>query len=348
MRVLTDGVKRFYHATGFDIEKLYNTMMNTIDESIERRERLSKRVKNMLKAKRILFIVWFFYNLFIFYTVVNKGYSIEGFKIVEYSIDMVRVLFIVAKMMIMLMYLYISCARFDRMILKRDEGLENYLRNVQPRLKNPCEKCSVTKCIRSFHCEICEKCILRYEFHSKWFNRCIGSQNIYIYSIFLKAMMIYFLTFLANILLTIVLIPGVAFPIVLFAATLYLFIKFCLFSRKLFININKNMTSTERLIWRKLPYLWRSDNKEFFNPFDKGLTRNREEIFISYWYTTLEVPKAENSDTSKDEIKTEANLPEVSVLDQSNNQITNEDSSLSIRALNKNDKFKIGKGYITI
>jgi hypothetical protein len=339
MPALTNWLKRFYHTTGFGIQKLYSSLTHTIDESIERRE-INKRIKNFLKTKRILFITWFIYNLFIFHSVINKGSS--SYEIVEYCIEFIRIIFIFSIVIVMFLYLYLLLGSFNRMVLKRVDALENYLRIVQPRLKNLCEQCSVTKCIRSFHCEICGYCVLRYELHSHWINRCIGGQNIYVYSVFLKSITFYFLTLLTNILLTIVLNQSVIFLTLLFIITMYLFMKFYLFAKKIFNNIKKNITTIERQIWRKLPYMWRSDNREFFNPFDKGIVRNKEEIYISYRYTIVE--NYYDNDTAKDNVQTETNLPEASVLDQSNIQVTGEDSSLSIKTLNKNDKFKIGIG----
>jgi hypothetical protein len=348
MNKIRNLIRHFSHRFPLDIEKNYSSITSTIDESVSKRE-INNKIKKLLGAKRICLVLWFIYNIFIFAKVININIeTYENISVILYILYTLKAFVVIAHCVVFLLFAYLTFAKFENMYLKRDEGLENYLRNAQPRLKNFCEKCSVTKCIRSFHCEQCEKCILRFEFHSRWFERCMGSQNLYPYSLFLKSMLFYFIIYLVNIALAIILNHKFIFLYILFMLNLYLSIKFYLFSRKVFWNINKNITGFERTAWRRLPYMWKSDSKDFFNPFDKGLTRNKDEIYISYRNTVIDNAVKDKDNAVKDQTndnvtKTEANLPEVSVLDQSSGNIATEDSSLEVKTINKGDRFKIGK-----
>ena len=44
-------------------------------------------------------------------------------------------------------------------------------------MKKICLACALLKPKRSFHCEICKKCIERYDHHCYWINNCVGRHN---------------------------------------------------------------------------------------------------------------------------------------------------------------------------
>ena len=48
------------------------------------------------------------------------------------------------------------------------------------------------------------------------------------------------------------------------------------------MSVIKNLTDHEGYNWRRLPYLWRSMRKDYFNPFDKGVKGNIKEMWISF------------------------------------------------------------------
>ena len=49
------------------------------------------------------------------------------------------------------------------------------LENINP--KHVCPECKVLKTPRSRHCNVCGKCVERYDNHCFWINSCVGVKN---------------------------------------------------------------------------------------------------------------------------------------------------------------------------
>jgi hypothetical protein len=350
-------VSRITRGIAFDFEKIYSNVADTVEHSIERRN-IPLCVKNFLRPKRICFLFYFLYNFFIFirtidYSTIEMKHD-DDISVLNLSlfltILLIRLSFYFANIFLILQIYYLYQSK--KSVLTRDDGLEEYLNHVQPRLKNTCEKCNVTKCIRSFHCPLCDQCILRYELHSRWFNICIGSHNLYPYTWVLKTMLFYFFALFLNVLITA--LPfghNIGFLSVFVFVNIYMCYKFYQFSSKVFHNVSKNITSYEKMSWRRLAYLWKNEAREFYNPFDKGYALNWEEVYISHTYTTEIVPLQPVKTKMSSGSLNESSVLNTSVMELSNSNIVSEGNNhLDLSCLNpedtsrsRGDRFKISK-----
>ena len=154
--------------------------------------------------------------------------------------------------------------------------------------KGRCEHCDLIKICRSSHCFFCKKCVKKYQLHSDWFNICIGANNelLYVFTLFFTNLYIFIsnISFwyyifvrpdLLNYLLLIFILSGIIGIYILFNTLqfLYFFV---------FEIIFVNLTLYEYQNARRIMYLWMDERRHhFFNPFNKGLKRNIEEMFIN-------------------------------------------------------------------
>jgi len=68
-----------------------------------------------------------------------------------------------------------------------------------------------------------------------------------------------------------------------FLVTFYAEIKIYLFSKDfIWMGVVKNLTDFEGYNWRRFPYLWKSQRRDFNNPFDKGVVGNLKELWSSF------------------------------------------------------------------
>ena len=178
----------------------------------------------------------------------------------------------------------------DRLFLQKDDEIEKFIckRNPQIEENGKCERCNILKVMRSNHCFYCNKCVIKYHFHSDWYNICIGACNELIYAITLTFTNLYFV--ITNIIFWfyILIRPDILYYLVLvflLFAIIGLYILFnILKSYKSFIldNLLANLTVYESKMSRRLTYLWSIDRISLFNPFDKGIQRNLEELWINF------------------------------------------------------------------
>lgn len=133
-----------------------------------------------------------------------------------------------------------------------------------------CMSCCLEQPVRAKHCNICKKCIHRYDHHCSWLGNCIGERNYFYYYIYLisqtleLSLGIYFLidsirttAFMAvPIIGTVVLLPLGIFS--LFLLTLHTYL------------ISKGMTTWELISWKRISYLG-SRRK---SPFNFGVAKN--------------------------------------------------------------------------
>ena len=88
----------------------------------------------------------------------------------------------------------------NRLFIERDEELEKFVIKRNPQIKRSrCEDCHVIQLVRSKHCYFCEKCVKKFQFHSDWYNMCIGATNELIYGITFFLTNCYF--FISNIII---------------------------------------------------------------------------------------------------------------------------------------------------
>lgn len=169
------------------------------------------------------------------------------------------------------------------LFLDKDIEIEEFALKRNPLLsRNMCEECKTIKCVRSVHCEYCRKCIIKYNFHSDWFNICIGASNEFLYTMVVAIIIFYFL---------------VSFVIMLYdnfinydkndfllqiqlwlVVTFYVLFKSLIFYKKFIFTLLDNLTFYERKMSRSLSYLFYDYRREFYNPFDKGKLSNFKEV----------------------------------------------------------------------
>ena len=178
----------------------------------------------------------------------------------------------------------------DKLFLQKDDEITNFMckRNPQLEENGRCERCKILKVMRSSHCLYCNRCVLKYQFHSDWYNICIGACNELLYAVTLTFTNIYFV--ISNIIFWfyVLIRPDILYYLVLvflLFAIIGLYILFnILKSYKSFIldNLLANLTVFESKMSRRLTYLWNSDRFTIFNPFNKGYQRNLEELWINF------------------------------------------------------------------
>jgi hypothetical protein len=262
---------------------IYNNLTHNMDNAVSKTIN-NKHIKKLLKAKQITFLFFLFYNFTIFSTItINEN---EIYSLIK---KLIHLLFYILHMTLISLLLYFHTKKYDKMILIKNDDLDKYISTHQPEYSNKCEVCKTFKCIRSMHCYSCGKCILRYEFHSEWFNTCIGAQNLYTYIYLLKNLLSIFIVLIIGLILAI--LDGqsifytrkrIFFMIPFMLVQVYMLIKLKNFTRLIICNANENLTFYERNYWSKLPYMWKNTSKEFFNPFDKGEIVNRQEVYMAY------------------------------------------------------------------
>jgi hypothetical protein len=280
---------------------IYNNLTHNMDNAISKGI-TNKHIKSILKAKHITFLFFLFYNFTIFSTItINQN---EIYTILKKVIHM---LFYLLHMTFIALLLYFYTKKYDRMVLTKNDDLDSYIATNQPEYSNKCDICKTFKCIRSMHCYTCDKCILRYEFHSEWFNTCIGAQNYFIYIQILKNLFAIFFVLIIGIIIGIIDSDSIFytrkrifFMIPFLLIQTYMLFKLKKFTGRILSNANQNITQYERSYWGKLPYLWKNTSKEFFNPFDKGVKVNRLEVYMAYSnpdYVSLEEKNDNASET---------------------------------------------------
>jgi len=158
----------------------------------------------------------------------------------------------------------------------RDEKIEEYIAANRKEIhKSKCEACNLTKILRSFHCDYCKRCIAKWQEHSFWFNKCIDARNIAIYWLFLFVCTVINLISIISCLYynktRTVEMPRIPFYIlVLICQAVSLLKTFLQYT----ILISTNITILEGENWFRVPYMWKDDTRQFFNPFDNGILRN--------------------------------------------------------------------------
>ena len=257
------------------IQNYFSSMTESLDMSLYS-SNLNAFLKGYIHTKQIFLIIYIF-NIHYLLSIVDK---ITFLEFLNQSCKNFMILSVI------LLYIHYNFFK-NKLFVEKDEELEKFVLKRNSQLKRgKCEKCDVLKLMRSNHCFYCNKCIKKYQFHSNWFNICIGATNELIYTISAFFICLYFI--ISNLILWYYilirndLLTYLTFIYTLFAIAgiyinymsgkfLYIFISECLF---------KNLTMYEKRDIRRFIYL-QGNCYEIFNPFDKGIQRNLEEMLVN-------------------------------------------------------------------
>ena len=267
-----------------------DTLLNNFDRFILESD-LNSFFKRILHGKQILFFYMVFYNFFFIYNNSKINNNTQDDNLTK---RIFFTFFLLSSIILFPLIIYFYTKPWQDQVITQSLELENYLKLNRKELENnKCEECKITKVMRSFHCYYCKKCTSRFEFHSHWFNLCIGSQNIFFYLIILLATNFYIINSL------VILIYHYSVPknnpeiindfqgkysalSVWLIAMIFTFYKIGYFTYGVFTNALENLTDLESDHWRRIPYLWKNEKREFFNPFNKGKFYNLKEYYYSF------------------------------------------------------------------
>ncbi|CAD8059814.1 unnamed protein product [Paramecium primaurelia] len=155
------------------------------------------------------------------------------------------------------------------------------LLNTQPELftlskmnRNICVLCSIPKVVRSQHCLYCQKCIIRWEFHSMQLNTCIGVFNYPFLVMYIFFWTFYCFTILRQFTLVERIQEKSYFDLLIIVINVHQFYYFGQQYILCLLRISYNITPQELGQWRRYSYLWANERGMFGNPFDKGFLYN--------------------------------------------------------------------------
>ena len=273
----------YYYALGylkygdFYIQKFFSGVTSSLDMAIKNSS-FNPAVKNLIHSKQIFLLIY----------IINIQYllsSVEKITFLNFLNQNTRTFMILSIIILYLHYFFLS----QRLFIEKDEELEKFIIKRNPQItKGKCEECGLIKIMRSSHCYFCDKCVKKFHLHSDWFNICIGANNELLYAITLFFINLYFfvsnLIFWYYIIFRTDLLSYLAFLFTLFAiAGIYItFISGRFLYKLKFDCLFVNLTWYEKNNIRRLNYLFRDPyGRAVFNPFNKGIQRNLEEMLIN-------------------------------------------------------------------
>ena len=259
------------------INQKFAEVCMTIDSYIKD-SNLHPNLKKFLNSKQIILMTYIF--IIQFFLSIIEGISFLNF-LNQLSMNL---------MILSIIGLYAHYYFFNqKLFLEKDEEMERFIVKRNPQIKKgKCEFCDIIKVMRSNHCTICNKCVIKFQFHSELYNICIGANNELLYAlslilinnyIFISNIIFwYYITYRADLLKYLFLFYSLfaLFGIYILYNTLKFNYEF------IFENLFVNLTFNESKSAQRLPYLWNDiSRKSFFNPFNKGLQRNLEEMWVN-------------------------------------------------------------------
>lgn len=273
---------------------------------------INKILKSNLKFKQILFYLFLLMNFLIIYLNFNTATKNVKNEVKTDEIDKQNFNFIKSSLsnsflmvnFILIMVIY-RIFKTNPGIIEKDPDFEQFIMKKIPKFEM-CNECNIPKPIRSFHCSDCKKCVSKFEIHSYWFNRDIGSGNAFLYAVFLILLNI---TFIVSI--TITSLSTFYFEefnnkdiiALLWSVTLiYVIIKTISFTKKIIKGITKNLTYQESNNCSRFSYLWANFSRMFFNPFDRGIIKNIKDCYSSYLDSDLSYKKFRSNKNEYSEI----------------------------------------------
>ena len=164
-------IKGIFHWAEEYLLEFFNGTVSSFDMIIANSD-FNPHIKRLLHAKQLLFLVFVLNTLYLLTSLDNSSF-------ITYCIYISLLgMFIAISMLII--HSYVT----ESLYLKKDEELEKYVSEKNPEIKNNyCHCCDLIKCMRSFHCMYCNKCVIKFNFHSDWFNLCVGGSNELLYII---------------------------------------------------------------------------------------------------------------------------------------------------------------------
>ena len=273
----------YYYALGylkygdFYIQKFFSGVTSSLDMAIKNSS-FNPAVKHLIHSKQIFLLIY----------IINIQYllsSVEKITFLNFLNQNTRTFMILSIILLYLHYFFLN----QRLFIEKDEELEKFIIKRNPQItKGKCEECGLIKIMRSSHCYFCDKCVKKFHLHSDWFNICIGANNELLYAITLFFINLYFfvsnLIFWYYIIFRTDLLSYLAFLFTLFAiAGIYItFISGRFLYKLIFDCLFVNLTWYEKNNIRRLNYLFRDPyGRAVFNPFNKGIQRNLEEMLIN-------------------------------------------------------------------
>ena len=273
----------YYYALGyvkygdFYIQKFFSGVTSSLDMAIKNSS-FNPAIKNLIHSKQIFLLIY----------IINIQYllsSVEKITFLNFLNQNTRTFMILSIILLYLHYFFLN----QRLFIEKDEELEKFIIKRNPQItKGKCEECGLIKIMRSSHCYFCDKCVKKFHLHSDWFNICIGANNELLYAITLFFINLYFfvsnLIFWYYIIFRNDLLSYLAFLFTLFAiAGIYItFISGRFLYKLIFDCLFVNLTWYEKNNIRRLNYLFRDPyGRAVFNPFNKGIQRNLEEMLIN-------------------------------------------------------------------
>ena len=276
-QVLYNYCLKYLQCGDFYIQRLFSGITSSMDLAI-RNSSISPSIKNLIHSKQIFLIIYIF-NIQYLFSMVPK------ITFLNFLNECSRSFMILSIILLYLHYFFFN----QKLFVEKDEEMEKFVLKRNPQIKKgKCEECGLLKVMRSGHCIFCNKCTRKFQLHSDWFNICIGANNELIYAITLFFINIYF--FISNtILWYYILFRYDLLNLLVFIFSIFAIfgIYICIISGKflykfIFDCLFINLTLYERNNTRRLNYLSRDfHGRNFFNPFNKGIQRNLEEMLIN-------------------------------------------------------------------
>ena len=285
LQIIKMRILYYYYRVDILFQDLINGIVMPIEGILEN---CPEFIEKIFTPRHLLF--WFF--IFLCNFLFSKSKSNELIeKIFKYNIYFIF-------MSIFIFYLDYFLIK-NNLYYKADKELENYCVSRNPQIAiNQCPKCQLILSMRTFHCMMCDKCVIKYQIHSIWFNVCIGGANELFYfliliSIFLNLIItfgifIYISLFYSNSLLYYKLLFNVWIFFIFWMNIKHISYTYNFFKNILFQNLTYSEISTNRLM-----YLLK-DYNNFYNPFKKNFFKTMLEMIVNAF--NIDIYKMEKSD----------------------------------------------------
>jgi hypothetical protein len=298
------------------LKNIYASFCDSYDKIIKDLD-ISEKLKVHINSRQILFYTFLISSFLLIELNLPSEYRNLEDYLETYLKWFFRMLIRLSFGALVVFVLLMKCVNFNAIYINRKEDLENYITEQRKDLlKNVCTACKIVKCMRSQHCELCNKCVSKFELHSFWLNICIGSQNCLFY-ILILAHLNFFLFFTMSFLFLQIFIKIFCDNSLIYdlsgngefvfhfwlLISFYMEVKLAYYTFEILKCVLKNITIYEHYNWKRTAYLWRSLQKEFFNPFDKGTIGNIRELVISFFN-----PQIRLSDKINLDLNTNCNL----------------------------------------
>ena len=296
------------------IQNLFEGITNTIDGNI-RKTKIHPLIKRILHSKQLLLFIY----------IINIQYLLSSVEKIQFLNSLNKQT--LRCMVLSIIGLYVHFHFFKhKLFVEKDEELERFIIKRNPHIKKGiCEDCQLLRICRGYHCPFCGKCVKKFQLHSDWFNICIGANNDLLYAITMMFTNLYIvcsnLIFWYYILVKYSLLNYLFLIFFLFALSgvYIIYISLSFYYTFIVDNLLKNLTYFEFKFGRRLTYLWKDERKMiFFNPFDKGIQRNIEELIVNLFDIDIYSGYKNNPNQNLDEIIEDENSKENEKFDTNN------------------------------